>query len=203
MTPDTPLRLTLAAEFLIIFPIAIVFRVRSHATREPLDRRQEGVFILATLRPAGLAHLVGVILYLINPGMMTWAAVPLPLWMRWIGPALLAATGGLLLWTLASLGKNLTDTVVTRRAHTLVTHGPYRFVRHPFYDCVLLLMLSTSLAAANWFLFVTGTLLFVFFVIRTRTEEDHLLRRFGDSYRNYMAHTGRFLPRAGATPAER
>ncbi len=203
MTSETLLRVTLAAEFLIIFPIAAVFRVRSQATREPLDRRQEGVFILATLRPAGLAHLVGVILYLIDPGMMTWAAVPLPLWMRWIGIALLAATGGLLVWTLASLGKNLTDTVVTRRAHTLVTHGPYRFVRHPFYDCVLLLMLSTSLAAANWFLVVTGTLLFVFFVIRTRIEEDHLLRRFGDSYRHYMAHTGRFLPRAGAMPAPR
>jgi len=172
-------------------------------SREPLDRRQEGVFILATLRPTGLAHLLGVILYLIDPEMMTWAAVPLPLWMRWIGVVLLAATGGLLFWTLSSLGKNLTDTVVTRRAHTLVRHGPYRFVRHPFYDCVLLLMLSTSLAVANWFLFVTGILLFVFVVVRTGIEEEHLVRRFGDSYRDYMAHTGRFLPRSGTIPAAR
>jgi protein-S-isoprenylcysteine O-methyltransferase Ste14 len=27
----------------------------------------------------------------------------------------------------------LTDTLVTRREHTLITHGPYRWVRHPFY----------------------------------------------------------------------
>ena len=203
MTSETLVRASLAAEFLVIFPIAAVFRLRSQATREPLDRRQEGVFILATLRPTGFAHLIGIVLYLINPDMMTWAAVPLPLWMRWIGVALLAATGGLLFWTLSSLGKNLTDTVVTRRAHTLVTHGPYRFVRHPFYDSVFLLMLSTSLAAANWFLFVTGLLLFVFIVVRTHIEEEHLVRRFGDSYCDYMAHTGRFLPRSGAMPAAR
>ena len=41
---------------------------------------------------------------------------------------------GLLVWTFRCLGKNLTDTVVTRQEHTLVMQGPYRWVRHPFYD---------------------------------------------------------------------
>jgi protein-S-isoprenylcysteine O-methyltransferase Ste14 len=35
-------------------------------------------------------------------------------------------------------------------------------------------------------------------VVRTRREEDHLVRRFGDEYRKYMNGTGRFLPRWGA-----
>ena len=47
-------------------------------------------------------------------------------------------TAVLLIWTLRSLGPNLTDTVVTRQAHTLVTRGPYRWVRHPFYGCMAL-----------------------------------------------------------------
>jgi protein-S-isoprenylcysteine O-methyltransferase Ste14 len=34
----------------------------------------------------------------------------------------------------------------------------------------------------------------ILIVIRTRTEEDKLLTRFGDSYRTYMMQTGRFLP---------
>jgi len=44
--------------------------------------------------------------------------------------------GGLLIWTLRTLGANLTDTVITRKEHTLVTSGPYRWVPHPFYDAV-------------------------------------------------------------------
>ena len=48
-----------------------------------------------------------------------------------VGVGVVAAC--LLIWTFRSLGTNLTDTVVTRKDHTLVTSGPYRFVRHPFY----------------------------------------------------------------------
>jgi protein-S-isoprenylcysteine O-methyltransferase Ste14 len=97
-------------------------------------------------------------------------------------------------WTLLSLGKNLTDTVVTRKAHTLVTVGPYRWVRHPFYDAVALSLLANSLTAANWFLLATGALLVALIVVRTRTEEQLLLARFGDAYRAYMERTARFLP---------
>ena len=109
------------------------------------------------------------------------------------------ATGcALLLWTFHCLGKNLTDTVVTRRAHSLVMHGPYRWVRHPFYDSAAVLAVAVSLIAANWFLGVTGLAAFLLLVLRTRTEEQHLVMRFGDSYRAYMQGTGRFLPRITA-----
>ena len=69
----------------------------------------------------------------------------------------LFAVPPLLFWTFHSLGKNLTDTVVTRREHTLVTHGPYRWVRHPFYDVVLLWGLSMSLLTANWLMALLGS----------------------------------------------
>jgi protein-S-isoprenylcysteine O-methyltransferase Ste14 len=203
MPGEELLRPMLVAALSIIFPIVLYFRLTSQATREPLDRRQEGVFILATLRPAGLAHLLGLIVYLVNPARMAWSSLPLPLWLRWVGIGLLAVTAGLLMWTLRSLGKNLTDTVVTRRVHTLVTRGPYRWIRHPFYDCTLLLMMATSLVAANWFLLLTGAVVFIMMAIRTRIEERNLVARFGDSYRTYMAVTGRFFPRLRAAPARR
>jgi protein-S-isoprenylcysteine O-methyltransferase Ste14 len=101
----------------------------------------------------------------------------------------------LLFWTFHSLGKNLTDTVVTRREHTLVTHGPYRWVRHPFYDVVLLAVVCMSLLTANWLLALLGLTAFTLIVVRTRIEEEKLVERFGDEYRAYMARTGRFLPR--------
>jgi len=180
---------------LLAFPIAVFHRLRSQATRETLDRRQEGLFILLTLRPLGLAMWAGVIAFLIDPANMAWSSVPLPAWLRWTGVGICAMGAGLLTWTLSRLGKNLTDTVVTRREHTLVTRGPYRFVRHPFYDAAALFVLGISLLAANWFFAVVGAAGVGLLVLRTRTEEANLLARFGAPYQDYLDRTGRFLPK--------
>ena len=103
----------------------------------------------------------------------------------------------MLVWTFRSLGKNLTDTVVTREKHTLVVHGPYRWIRHPLYSSAALLITALSLIAANWFFFAAGAAVLCVLIVRTRIEEENLVARFGDSYRSYMARTGRFVPRIG------
>jgi protein-S-isoprenylcysteine O-methyltransferase Ste14 len=190
-------RAVLIVVFLAVLPVGIYHRARSQATGETLDRRQEGLFMLATLRPTGVAFWLGLIAWMVDPGWMVWSTVSLPVWLRWTGVVVLAIACGLLVWTFRCLGRNLTDTVVTRQEHTLVLHGPYRWIRHPFYDAAALLTLAVSLIAANWFLGVTGLVLFCLLIIRTRTEEVHLVARFGDAYRTYMKRTGRFLPRIG------
>ena len=195
MGSDQPFRLALLTIVVLTFPIAIYYRLRSHAPREPLDRRQEGWFILLTLRPLGLATWAAVIAFLIDPSYMAWSSVPLPAWARWTGVGIGAMGGGLLTWTLGRLGKNLTDTVVTRREHTLVTRGPYRFVRHPFYDAAALFVVGTALLAANWFVLAAGAAVVALLVRRTRTEEANLLARFGAPYQHYLDRTGRFLPK--------
>ena len=197
MTEAEPFRSILIAAALVLLPVAAYYRLRSQATGEKLDRRQEGLFILLTLRPMGLIAAGALIAYLVDPASMQWASVPLPGWLRWFGIALGVCGGVLWIWTFRNLGKNLTDTVVTRREHTLVVTGPYRWVRRPFYVAVALTTLANSLAAANWFLFVSGALTLALIAIRTRREEDLLVARFGDAYRDYMRRTGRFFPRAG------
>jgi protein-S-isoprenylcysteine O-methyltransferase Ste14 len=198
MNHDQTFRAVLIVVFLVVLPIGIYHRIKSQATREKLDRRQEGLFILATLRPMGAAFWVGLIAWMVDPGWMAWSSVSLPVWLRWAGVGVIVIACGLLVWTFRSLGRNLTDTVVTRQKHTLVLHGPYRWIRHPLYDSAALLTLAISLIAANWFLFVTGVVLLCLLIIRTRIEEENLVARFGDSYRTYMERTGRFLPRMGA-----
>jgi protein-S-isoprenylcysteine O-methyltransferase Ste14 len=142
-----------------------------------------------------MATWFGVFAWAINPAWMAWSAVSLPPSIRWAGAGMLIIACGLVLWTFRSLGKNLTDTVVTRQEHSLVTHGPYRWVRHPLYDSATLLFVAVSLMAANWFIFVTGVVALLLLIVRTRTEETKLVDRFGDGYRAYMERTGRFFPR--------
>ena len=199
MNQETVFRLVLGAGFLAVVGVTLYHRLKSWASKEALDRRQEGLFILATLRPIGLLLWLSVIAYLVNPAWVAWSSVPLPAGLRWAGLAVFAAGFGLLTWTLRGLGTNLTDTVVTRRAHTLVTSGPYRWVRHPFYDAMALLILAFALIAANWFVLATGAAVFILLAVRSRTEEAKLLARFGEPYQAYRRRTGRFLPKWRAT----
>ena len=198
MSDQQTFRAILTVALVMVLPIGLYHRIRSQSTRERLDRRQEGLFILATLRPIGAVFWVGFITWLINPERMAWSAVSLPSWIRWAGVVPIAMGCALLLWTMQSLGKNLTDTVVTRQTHTLVVHGPYRWVRHPLYDSVALFTMAIALLAANWFLFAAGLLVLGLLITRTRIEEENLVARFGEAYRTYMQRTGRFLPRIRA-----
>ncbi len=131
---------------------------------------------------------------MIEPSWMAWSSVRLPSWLRWAGVGLGVIFAMFLTWTYHHLGTNITDTVVTRRQHTLVTTGPYRWVRHPFYISIAMGAVVNSLVMANWFAFVLGVIVFTLLAIRVGREEAKLIERFGADYRTYMGKTGRFWP---------
>src|SRR5262245_58576977 len=157
MNDDDIFRLTLLVGLIAVLPVAVYHRVRAHGSGEKLDRRQEGLFLLLSIRLLGVAGIAGLLVFLIDPSWIAWSSVPLPVPLRWLGVGLGIVAATLLIWTFRNLGKNLTDTVVTRKDHTLVTTGPYRWVRHPFYVSFALAVLANSLVTANWFLFVTSS----------------------------------------------
>lgn len=191
---DTTARVILLIGFATVLPFGLYYRLRSR-TGEKLDRRQEGWLILLTLRPLALAFMAGLVAFLINPVWISWASVRIPGWARWSGVVIGVGAGSLIIWTFRSLGPNLTDTVVTRREAALVTHGPYRWVRHPFYLAFALAVTANTLVTANAYLAVTGVAAFTVIAARTTIEERNLVARFGRDYEQYRRHTGRFLPR--------
>ncbi len=170
-------------------------RIQARVAGGSVSRRQEGFTLLAMRVVLGLSFWVAFIAYLVNPGSMAWSALPVADWLRWGGVGLGLLECGFLYWTLHHLGSNFTDTVVTRAEATLVTSGPYGWVRHPLYVTILLLLLSASLITANWFIGLLGVFFFAFFALRAPLEEQKLLERFGDEYRAYVERTGKFLPR--------
>ena len=195
MPDDQPFRIALLVGMSLLIPVMAYFRIRSQLTGERLDRRQEGWFILISLRLVAAVGAVVMIAFLVDPSLTRWSSLPLPEWLRWSGIAIGAAAGVWVIWTFSHLGKNLTDTVVTRREHTLVTSGPYHWIRHPFYIGVAGTIAAVSLATTNWFVAVTGITVLALLIARTDREEAKLVERFGDEYRRYMANTGRFWPR--------
>ena len=195
MPSAIPFRLALLGVIVLTMTVTVYYRLRAAASGEKLSRKEEGYAFAMVLRLAGFCLWLATFAYLVLPASVQWAAVPIPTWIRWVGVVTGVLCSLLMYWTLSSLGRNLTDTVVTRAEATLVMHGPYRFVRHPFYVTAALLMASVTLLTANWLIGASSLIVLVLLAVRTPKEEQMLIERFGDAYREYMAQTGRFFPR--------
>ncbi len=198
MPPEATYRIALLTIFGLTLVIVGYHRWQAAKSGERISRKDEGLLFAIVLRLVGLCLWVAALAYLINPSWMECASVPLPSWLRWLGAGVGVMGCALTFWTLTNLGKNLTDTVVTRANATLVTTGPYRWVRHPFYVAIVLLITSIAFLAANWFVGLIALLFAPLLFVRTRKEEQKLIEKFGDQYRAYMARTGKFWPKVGS-----
>jgi protein-S-isoprenylcysteine O-methyltransferase Ste14 len=129
---------------------------------------------------------------------MAWAKIGLPEWIRWLGVGIgILCTMGIY-WLFSSIGRGITPTSATRKAHQLVTHGPYHWVRHPLYTVGSSLFIAFGMMADNWFIALLGLFAFLAMASRTPKEEANLVEKFGDEYREYMKRTGRFFPKLGS-----
>lgn len=80
------------------------------------------------------------------------------------------------------------------RGHTVVTDGPYRFVRHPGYSASVLVHFAAPLALGSLWALVPGVLVVSALVIRTALE-DRTLQEELDGYRDYARRVRfRLLP---------
>ncbi len=142
------------------------------------------------------ASIWGVILllYVFYPPWALWSTFPLPAWIRWLGVGLGAASNVLLVWVHRVLGEYWSYILELKMNHTLITHGPYRWVRHPMYSASLGFMAATALISANWVVMLVCLLTVTVILKRITIEEEMMIAGFGEEYRTYMRHTGRLLP---------
>jgi protein-S-isoprenylcysteine O-methyltransferase Ste14 len=195
MREELPFRIALVVVFAFTAAVTAYHRRRAAASGEKVSWRSEGYLFAITLRLVALALMIATVAYLVHPPTVAWAAMPIPTAIRLFGVATGLACSWLMYRTLSALGKNLTDTVDTRASATLVTAGPYRWVRHPFYVTTALVMASATLISASALVGVLSIIVLALLAVRTPHEEQKLVERFGDAYRDYARRTGRFLPR--------
>lgn len=195
MTSENTFRFVGLALVVISFSISAFYRRRAAQTKEEISTKEEGSLVLFLRSFFGLLMWLSMLAYFINPAWMAWAQLPLPDGLRWLGAILMAVCVPLFYWLFSSLDRNITHTVATRQEHTLVTRGPYNWVRHPLYSVGFLFFVGLSLLTANWFIFITMLITFGILLVRTPIEEEKLIERFGDEYLQYLQKTGRFWPK--------
>lgn len=95
-----------------------------------------------------------------------------------------------------ALGRNWSVTLQLREKHELITHGVYKYVRHPMYTAFWAWALAQALLLPNWVAGFSGIIGFgTLYLLRVGPEEKLMLDEFGEDYRSYMDRTGRLLPK--------
>ena len=107
----------------------------------------------------------------------------------WLGLAVRA-------WAVAALGGAFRTTVEVDAGQAVVTTGPYRWIRHPSYTGLLLVIAGFGLALGSWLSLAACLVLPLPAILRRiRVEEAELDRVLGDAYRTYKTTTKRLIPR--------
>ena len=135
--------------------------------------------------------------FLAGIGLASNDTLSLPGPVVWVGVGLVVAWAGMLLrlWAVLTLGRFFTTTVVVRKEQTVVTSGPYRFVRHPSYLGVLILLFGFGLSMGD----LAGAIAMVVLpamglLWRIRVEEAALRAVLGDAYLEYSRGRARLFP---------
>jgi protein-S-isoprenylcysteine O-methyltransferase Ste14 len=99
---------------------------------------------------------------------------------------------------------------------SLITSGPFSYVRNPLYLGNMLLYAGVgvmSMALFPWLLVIAIVWFYIQYYLIVTKEEEYLLERFGSEYEEYRLNVRRFIPRViayrparpgakGANPAE-
>lgn len=96
-------------------------------------------------------------------------------------------------WARFTFGRRSFHVAANPTEGGLVTTGPYRFIRHPIYTAVCLLVLPAVVAHWSVLSVVCGTLVLGAAFLRIFLEEKMLVARYPE-YQQYAARTPRMLP---------
>ena len=100
-------------------------------------------------------------------------------------------------WATVYLGRKWSSAPMVREQHELIRSGPYRVVRHPIYTGILLAMIGTFLASGKVRGLLAVSFVWIGWTIKSRIEEEFMMRTFGAQYEEYRQTTAALFPRVG------
>jgi len=114
--------------------------------------------------------------------------------LQWAGALTAVAGTALALWARFTLGRNWSARVAIKEDHELISTGPYRFIRHPIYTAIIMLILAVALTNRAPLVLAGLALMIVSCWIKLRGEEEMMSEAFPEEYPAYMARTKRLVP---------
>jgi len=158
-------------------------RATGPGTRDPSQ-----IVLLPTLLGAlAAAQVLGRRGGLLWPGGLVWPVVA--------GLVLVAAGIGLRAWSILTLGRFFQYRIRIQPGHRVVTSGPYRYVRHPSYTGIALVLTGIALASGDvWSLLAVAVLGGAGLAVRIRAEERQLTQALGAEYERFAAGRKRLVP---------
>jgi protein-S-isoprenylcysteine O-methyltransferase Ste14 len=164
-------------------------RVRQHRFAPGPGPRDPTAFVLVAGIAGSIvaAQLIGRRGPLIWPGGALWPLVA----------GLSAVAVGVILraWAVASLGRFFQCRIQIQPGHQVVDRGPYRYVRHPSYTGLALILLGIGLASGDVMsLAAVAVLGAIGLGVRIRAEERQLASALGPEYAPFAAGRKRLVP---------
>jgi len=106
-------------------------------------------------------------------------------------------TGIVIRWiSIIQLNKEFTVDVAIIENHHLKTGGMYKYLRHPSYLGLILICFGLAIAMNSIISFVVVTIpVSLALSYRIKTEENILIKQFGEVYENYRAKTYKIIPK--------
>jgi protein-S-isoprenylcysteine O-methyltransferase Ste14 len=95
--------------------------------------------------------------------------------------------------TLINFGQLITPNPVPRDSAQLKTTGIYKYIRHPMYLAVLLMLIGFTLYYNSYFTLVLCAAGVLFILIKIGYEESYLVDKFPE-YKNYSLKSKKLLP---------
>ena len=187
-------RVILSTLYVLVVVVRLYYMRRGSESGQTISRTREERLKLPLLASINVLGSIAGLVYVFAPQRTRWATLPTPAWSRWVGVGLGIVSLPLFAWIHDALGKNWSLALVIKEQHTLVSSGPFRWIRHPMYSTFFLQSLAFFLLSANWVIGIAGLGTSILCVARVGDEEALMIEEFGDQYRAYMERTGRFLP---------
>ena len=114
--------------------------------------------------------------------------VPLKTGTAWFYVGLPICLLGLILFTITGVSFGRTPI-----SDEPATKGIYRYSRHPMYVSMFLMLLGTGIASASWIVMLFAVISMILWVPLAISEEEFCLKHYGNSYREYMDRTPRWI----------
>jgi len=178
--------LTLIAEILIVLLVPNVGK-DGGAGRETV-RRQRIVIVLLQIFP--------LLLVFLSPwaDRRGFAVIGNAELFRYIGLILFVIGIAGMHWAEAVLGAQFSVHVAIQKNHRLITHGPYKILRHPRYLGILLFTSGIALIFRSWIGLLCVSAILAVLVWRIYDEESLMHQEFGVKWDAYVQKTWRLIP---------